>query len=481
MSMPKRMTVNCSKCGNPISVTAFQSVNTDYADDIAEQIISGDLFNAKCEKCGFISHLEYDMLYHDMKHMAMIWVVHKETPEYASRVAEACATSFIPYKTTRIVEDMNALREKVACLERNRDDRIIELCKVFTAYNLLAKRPEFDFRNAFYTTFDSKEFIFLYDNEGEELTCEFPDKAYEYLNDLYFNSDYAKNFDDNYAIVDYEWAEQILMPLIQGEAEALVADKETSEEAISFENEGKSLFCRKCGAKLLEDSMFCDKCGTKVITQFEQSPVSQEMITPTTNQNKSIPSVVNSQQSAEAEYLRQAQIRQERNSALAKRVVATQTAERKKKIIKIAVIVAAVAIILALIINAAVESAHNSELRNFATETMSEDYTNVYADIVSMEPEYFVYTSYNNSPYSISEVVCKCVTVEGKSIWVAVDIYEYPGGSSSNEDRNEPQYYSKSNPKRIVGRVTTSGRVMDELETKIGDVLVLSVTERIGK
>ena len=475
MSMPKRMTVNCSKCGNPISVTAFQSVNTDYADDIAEQIISGDLFNAKCAKCGFVSHLEYDMLYHDMKHMAMIWVVHKETPEYASRIAEARATSFIPYKTTRIVEDMNALREKVACLERNRDDRIVELCKVFTAYNLLAKRPEFDFRNAFYTTFDGKEFIFLYDNEGEELTCELPDKAYEYLNDLYFNSDYAKSFDDNYAIVDYEWAEQILMPLIQREAEALDADKETSKEAISCENEEKSLFCRKCGAKLLEDSMFCDKCGTKVITKFEQPTVSKETITPSTNQNKSIPSVVNSQQSAEAEYLRQEQIRQERNSALAKRVVATQTAEKKKRVIKIIIISIIVVAIAIGIICAAIDSAHNSELRNFATETMKDEYNNVYADVVSIEPEYFVYTSNGSTYREITEVVCRCKTVEGKTIWVVFFSWKYPGGSANNEDAYETLTYSKSNPARISGYVTTSGSVIKQLENSIGDVFVLRV------
>ncbi|MBQ7320918.1 MAG: hypothetical protein IJW99_02355 [Clostridia bacterium] len=117
----------------------------------------------------------------------------------------------------------------------------IELCQVFTAYNLLAQRPEFDFKNAFYTTFEGKEFIFLYDNEGEELTCELPDNAYDYLNDLYFNNNYAKNFDNNYAIVDYAWAEQILMPLIEGEAEALEEDKEVTEEATSCEN-GKKVY-----------------------------------------------------------------------------------------------------------------------------------------------------------------------------------------------------------------------------------------------
>lgn len=81
---------------------------------------------------------------------------------------------------------------------------------------------------------------------------------------------------------------------------------------------------------MLEDSMFCDKCGTKVITQFEQSPVSQETTTPSANQKKGNPSVSSPQQCAEAEYLRQEQIRQERNSALAKRMVATQAAEKRK-------------------------------------------------------------------------------------------------------------------------------------------------------
>ena len=137
MSMPKKTIANCSKCGNPVPVTIFHSVNTDYAEDIAEQIISGELFNVKCDKCGFISHLEYDVLYNDMKHWAMVWVVHKEAPDYDERIVEARSSRIIQYKINRIVNDMNALREKVACLEQNRDDRIIEFCKVFMTYNLL--------------------------------------------------------------------------------------------------------------------------------------------------------------------------------------------------------------------------------------------------------------------------------------------------------------------------------------------------------
>ena len=137
MSIPKRMTVNCSKCGKPLSVTVFESVNSDYADDIAMQIMSGELFNVECPHCKFVSHLEYDILYHDLRHGAMIWVVNPKSPDYMKKLAEVRTTQILPYKTLRIVNDMNALKEKVSCLESNRDDRIIELCKVFCAYKRL--------------------------------------------------------------------------------------------------------------------------------------------------------------------------------------------------------------------------------------------------------------------------------------------------------------------------------------------------------
>ena len=61
MSLPRKMTVKCSKCGHSMIATVFESINSDYAADIPTQIISGELFNARCPHCQFVSHLEYDV------------------------------------------------------------------------------------------------------------------------------------------------------------------------------------------------------------------------------------------------------------------------------------------------------------------------------------------------------------------------------------------------------------------------------------
>lgn len=328
MSIPKRITINCPKCGEPISATVFESVNTNYANDIAEQIISGTLFEVECPHCKSVSHLEYDILYNDMHHDAMVWVIHPDSPNYEKNMAEVRSAQKLLCKPLYVVDDMNALKERVSYLEHKRDGKSIE--------------------------------------------------------------------------------EQI---------------KRKQEERLLAE-------------------------------QQWQADVEREQI---------------------------AQIQKERNAAILKRMVAIEVAKKKKKKTKAVIIMAVIAIIAVFTVSDLINRAHNGELRNFVTEEMSNSYTNVYADVVSIEPEYVVYIAYGSTYSQIGEVVCRCKTVENRIIWLVISSWRYPGGNTFAEDSFEPIYYSKSQPMRLIGEVTTAKEVTDELVNSIGNVFVLRVHEIPGE
>lgn len=200
----------------------------------------------------------------------------------------------------------------------------------------------------------------------------------------------------------------------------------------------QNVFCWKCGAKLLDNGDFCVKCGANATT-FDEG------VNRTVRTIKSKP------------YLK-------------------LDANKTKKILRISILLAVAAVVISLICCYAVDNAQNAELRNFAAETMREDYSNVYADVVSIEPEYFVYTSYSGSSYKISEVVCKCKTVEGKFIWVTIESVDYPGGGWNEHDFRS-KTYDQLNPMRLSGRVTKSGDVIEDLADSIGEVYVLEVKD----
>lgn len=693
MSIPRKMTVSCSKCGRPLSVTVFESVNSNYAETLPMQIISGELFNVECPHCKYVSHLEYDILYHDMRNGAMVWVLHPNTPNYATKLAELRSKNLLPYKTLRVVEDMNALREKVSSLESGRDDRVVELCKVFTVYNLLAQKPDFAFRNAFYSAASGQEIIYIYDENGDNLCSDLSDKTYDFIKDLYLSSNFAKQFDNNYAIVDYDWAEHILIPLMEAEAKRqTAAEKEIPPEKAENNTSTPQVICPKCHSTLPDDSEFCQKCGTRIhsdsipemlergsnddhllsestvmeingdapvlvesthlfssadreklylrckfrslsdkpisalmvevlcfdiwgnqlqtvpnaqildlstkrdetfgftrkigITDlntrtvkirlkrlrftdgsiiecsgektavpplvtldehFDSRELTQQYTFATSPKASVVPIEIGSfwmctckrinaskeevctscgsakqtvfdalneaflsdrhteyiaekerrevlarqeqekRERAERERLEQreqerlAKIQREKEIAIQKRVAAVKAANKRKKIITAIIIFVVAALITISIVKDARESAYNGQLRNFATEAMNDDYTNVYADVVSMEPEYFVTTTSGSSYLGITDLICKCRTVEDETIWVVIDTWEYPGGSSYDEDKNEAHYYSKSEPMRLTGTVTTAEKVVDRLKNSIGDVFVLDVRELQAK
>lgn len=177
---------------------------------------------------------------------------------------------------------------------------------------------------------------------------------------------------------------------------------------------------------------------------------------------------------------------EERNLATQKRIGTTITANKRKKK-KIAIIISIVVIIQAIIIAMAISAdTYHGQLRNFATETMEDSFTNVYADVVFIEPKFYTYEKstsayervFGNDSKKVEKLICRCKTVEGKFIWVTFFYQDYPG---SNYSRNIDDYntltYSFQSPMRLIGKVDTANQVYDGLVLSLGDVFVLVVRD----
>ena len=213
MSIPKTATVTCQKCGKQFETTIFESVNTGFSQDLAERVVSGELFRAICPACGFTMHLEYDLLYHDMKHGAMVWAIHPGDENEQERIAEIRTTNeLFHYDFTRIVP----------CLETGKDDRVIELCKLFHRSHLASQKPDFRVKRAFYAIIDKKPaFVFL-DEAGRQISCFLNDELYElFAGKLREGS--SKTSDEPFQIIDCDWAIGFLKSLPDPDASVEVS------------------------------------------------------------------------------------------------------------------------------------------------------------------------------------------------------------------------------------------------------------------
>ena len=281
MSIPRQVTITCPYCGKNFSATVFASVNTDYSKDLPRRIIDGTWFDSVCPNCQKTVSFNYDMLYHDMNHHAMIWLVcRKNNPDYQKKVDEIRET---PHSgnTTRLVFSKEELREKVACLEKGRDDRVIEICKYFMLDELMRQNPSFEAASVYYALVGDKETMLFYDTSGNALHCFLDEEFYDTMK-TQFQDRLDAVPETPYPVIDILWVNELFSPpKKESVSEQSQNDKQESITSGSDKDGGSSAdepdrsltvrFCRKCGEKIPEDSDFCPYCGTKIIVQSQPS------------------------------------------------------------------------------------------------------------------------------------------------------------------------------------------------------------------
>ena len=307
MSMPRKVRVSCPKCKASLDATVWDSVNTDISSDLPQKIISGEFFEHTCSNCGFVFQIEYPTLYHDMKHGAMIWIVHQDE-KYESNVKDVReSVKLFPGYLTRIVHNVPELREKVCIIEAGRDDRVIEFIKLLFAGQLDEECPDFCIDRVFYRSAGQQEYVEFYDSEGNSKHCVLDEDTYQefaYLLKPILTEEPIPRF----AVVDYRWAANLMDKFdlhLENEAakegltvEQLIAQREATQknEVLKQEMQDAEVnhaaqhqnitprFCRECGERLMENSKFCHKCGTAVLMpQVRSTEPKRPMPTPTSN------------------------------------------------------------------------------------------------------------------------------------------------------------------------------------------------------
>lgn len=137
MSECRKEQITCPRCHYDSPMTMWGSINVDLDPELKEQLLSGDLFQWKCEVCGEECFVPYGTMYHDMTHKFMLFFDPWEDREnkYEEFEVPIPQEFGVSNYTFRSVFGINALREKIDIFEAGLNDIAIERMKVFLRLN----------------------------------------------------------------------------------------------------------------------------------------------------------------------------------------------------------------------------------------------------------------------------------------------------------------------------------------------------------
>lgn len=118
------MIVTCPHCKAESEHKALEHINIDRSPALRSSVQDLSCFRVKCPNCGETALAVHPCLYHDMSNQFMVWLWPEEQA--------APKADFDPLAgyTLRLVDSMNAFREKITVLEQGLDDRAVELMKL---------------------------------------------------------------------------------------------------------------------------------------------------------------------------------------------------------------------------------------------------------------------------------------------------------------------------------------------------------------
>ena len=118
----------CKRCGEFNKMKAWYNLDTSKYPDAKRKLIKKELFKYKCEKCGAVYLLCYEMMYHDAENKVIIYLdpMTQYTKQIKKKIKKQKKELGKDYRF-RIVKTASELQEKAVFFEHKYDDKVIEM------------------------------------------------------------------------------------------------------------------------------------------------------------------------------------------------------------------------------------------------------------------------------------------------------------------------------------------------------------------
>lgn len=206
-SIQSKKTLTCPKCGNRQECIHWESIDVTQEPQLREQVLNHSLFTFKCRKCGDSMILGYPCLYHDGVRKQLFYLI----PNY--KEADVKQFERMPAKpdadegyTLRIVGSLNQLVEKIRIFDAGKDDRYVELCKLYGAKLIQKERPNVKIAEIYFDD-DAEDAYIVFCENGSRFKVQFTGLYAKVEQDFQKRIKYQDATSPNrYEAIDAVWA-----------------------------------------------------------------------------------------------------------------------------------------------------------------------------------------------------------------------------------------------------------------------------------
>ena len=215
--MPEKKVIKavvCPMCGELSKAEVYTSVNATINSALRDKVLDGELFAWTCPSCGYNARLTYPILYNDMKHRFMVYLIPKiDRFQLCDKELEE-KYSNLRNINKRVVADFNSFKEKIFIFESGLDDMAVELTKAVIGQTVSKKLDGTEVKEGYLSMYDreSNTMGFTYFT-GESMTpyvqtarLEIYGKSKEIVEQFAVKDKKLKGF----IKIDAEWADNIL-------------------------------------------------------------------------------------------------------------------------------------------------------------------------------------------------------------------------------------------------------------------------------